>query len=101
MTFKMIDFLCHNCNLRNEYLLERTATEPFECPSCREKTCYIVPSAPAIRTSDSATFLDGTKRKGFQELKEAARLEVLKANMDSPQERTLISNEINKLKAVK
>ncbi len=101
MTYKMVDCLCRNCNVRSEYLMRKDEQEPLRCEACQQMTMYIVPSAPAIRTSDSATFLDGTKRKGFQELKEAARLEVLKANAESPQEKAAIANEIHKLKAIK
>ena len=48
-----------------------------------------------------ASFLDGTKRKGFQDLKEIAKLEVKKGSANSEAERKEASKAIADLKRMK
>jgi hypothetical protein len=43
---------------------------------------------------------DGTKRKGFQDLKEAANLEITKGDV-RPERRGAIEREIKKLRSIK
>jgi predicted nucleic acid-binding Zn-ribbon protein len=62
------DFLCRNCGSFFEELILGEVEEILchECGSNNIKNVYR--KAPDIRTSDSATYLDGTRR--FTELKE-------------------------------
>lgn len=96
MGYKLYEVRCVNCRNKEDFLgTEEELQMGAQCTLCGGKS-YWTPSAVAISTSDSASFLDGTKRKGFDELKQVAKLKV--AAMDLPQgERKEIKKEIKKL----
>lgn len=95
---KLIDRLCKNCGHTDEYLKDRTEEGPWECSECKvEAMTQAILNAPKIRDSNSASYLDGTRRAGsFYDLKEANKL---KQTMTSvrPEERKEIRAEIKKL----
>jgi len=95
---KLIDRLCKNCGHTDEYLKDRTEEGPWQCSECNvESMVQAILNAPKIRDSNSASFLDGTRRAGsFYDLKEANKL---KQTMTSvrPEERKAIRQEIKKL----
>ena len=92
-----IDLYCPECNLKSWDTLpklEATYENRWDCPSCKTKASVKrIPSAPMVA---KASFPDGYKRKGFQDLKEAARLEVEKINL-SMAERAQVKSEIDRL----
>lgn len=96
-TLISIDLLCELCNTRTPVTMRRseaTYENRWNCDSCREfNTVKRVPSAPMVA---KASYPDGYKRKGFQDLKEAARLEVEKVNLPLEQ-RTQVKHEIDRL----
>jgi hypothetical protein len=105
MGFKVFDYWCDACQLRNEHVVtdeEIAEGAKKECFSCGEVVAYRVISAPAIRTEDNAvTFLDGTKRKGLDDMKKIAKLEVQKAGLDkNDPKRGEINAEIRARRAI-
>lgn len=95
---KLIDRLCKNCGHQDEYLRDRTEEGPWACSECNVQSMVeALLTAPKIRDSNSASFLDGTKRSGaFYELAEANKLKKTLVN-HRPEERKAIKNEIRKL----
>jgi predicted nucleic acid-binding Zn ribbon protein len=95
---KLIDRLCKNCGHTDEYLRDRTEEGPWKCESCEvEAMVEAMLTAPRIRDSNSASYLDGTRRSGsFYELKEANKL---KQQLQSvrPEDRKPLKKEIAKL----
>lgn len=91
---------CSTCDLDTEHILSISQLDSFisPCEVCGEPTKRVI-RAPMIM---KASVPDGTKREGFLELKEAARLEVTKATMDPrSQEYSDIGKEIQNLKTLK
>lgn len=100
MGIKVIDILCTSCQAKEEKVIDYPEewNKEWECASCGGLALRTV-SSPAIRTSDSRTFLDGTDRgQEFNNMKMAAKLKVLAADM-APNERSEIKKEIRKLGA--
>jgi predicted nucleic acid-binding Zn ribbon protein len=97
-SMKLIDRLCKNCGHQDEYLRDRTEEGPWECSECNVRSMVeALLTAPKIRDSNSASFLDGTKRSGaFYEAAEANKLKKTLQN-HKPAERKAIRNEIRKL----
>lgn len=95
---KLIDRLCKNCGHTDEYLRDRTEEGPWECSECKvEAMVQAMLTAPRIRDSNSASFLDGTRRAGaFYDLKEANRLKRQMTNL-RPEQRKEVRAEIKKL----
>ena len=95
---KLIDRLCKNCGHTDEYLRDRTEEGPWECSECNvEAMVEAMLTAPRIRDSNSASFLDGTRREGaFYDMKESNRLQKQMTNM-RPEERKAVKKEIQKL----
>jgi hypothetical protein len=95
---KLIDRLCKNCGHTDEYLKDRSEEGPWQCSECQVEAMVVaILNAPKIRDSNSASYLDGTRRAGsFYDLKEANKLKI---NMTSarPEERKVIRAEIKKL----
>ena len=95
---KLIDRLCKNCGHSDEYLRDRTEEGPWKCESCGvDAMVETLLTAPRIRDSNSASYLDGTRRSGsFYELKEANKL---KQSLQSlrPEDRKELKKEIVKL----
>jgi hypothetical protein len=71
---------------------------PERCPNCKKPNFERRYEMPG---TTKASFLDGTKRKGFQDLKEIARLEVKKGAANSEAERKEASKAIADLKRIK
>lgn len=93
---KIQDFECKNC----ESITEGWDT-PQKCVACGcSEFEKLLPMPSLYGLEGSASFLDGTKRKGFADLKEASKLEVKMADMPHAQ-RGSIQKEITKLKASK
>ena len=73
-------------------------TRPWKCESCEvDAMVETLLTAPRIRDSNSASYLDGTRRSGsFYELKEANKL---KQSLQSlrPEDRKELKKEIVKL----
>ena len=92
-----IDLYCPECNLKTWDTLpksEATYEARWDCPSCgASQSVKRIPSAPMVA---KASYPDGYKRKGFQDLKEAARLEVEKIGMPLA-ERAQVKSEIDRL----
>jgi len=95
---KLIDRLCKNCGHTDEYLRDRTEEGPWECGECKvESMVEAMLTAPRIRDSNSASFLDGTRRSGaFYDAKEANRLKRQMTNL-RPEQRKEVRAEIKKL----
>jgi hypothetical protein len=85
MSWRSMNRSCSQCAHQDEYLANKeenkdswycTKETDTECVSEPETECRGVMeemfAAPAILTSESATFLDGTKRPGFQSMRDAA-----------------------------
>jgi hypothetical protein len=99
-TFKVYDFLCDTCQEKTEYLVNTSDPEwekAKDCEKCRRGKCRRAPSGPPVQ---KASFVSGTKRAGFSELKEASKLEQIKVNLP-PEKRQDVQREINKLKRTK
>ena len=106
MRLKCFDFLCNECEEKTEHYVD-TSVRDWDigqtCGNCGSRDTFKVMSAPEIRTEDNAvTFLDGTKRKGAQDMKKVAKLEVQRAGLrpNSP-ERAAINKEISERKKLK
>jgi hypothetical protein len=95
---KLIDRLCKNCGHSDEYLKERMEEGPWECSECKvDAMVQALLTAPKIRDSTSASFLDGTRREGaFYDAKEANRLQKQMTSV-RPSERKHLKKEIQKL----
>lgn len=91
-----IDLLCFDCNARFIDTVPReeaTYEARQDCPVCGKLTLGRIPSAPTVL---KASWPDGRRSKASQDLREAAKLKVLAADMDSL-DRQGISKEISKL----
>lgn len=92
-----IDLLCEKCGLRTVVTMPRsqaTYENRWNCDDCREfNTVKRVPSAPLVA---KASYPDGYKRKGFQELKEANHLRTELAGLPG-EERAKAEREIDRL----
>ena len=94
--FKLFVFTCPECQEEFEELTETMGETP-PCPACGSpsKAKWV---APAIRTSDSRTYLDGT-RPGWAAIKEGLDLDVAMADM-APLERKQAEREKAKIDKV-
>lgn len=92
-----IDLYCPECNTRSWDTVPKTEASyetRWDCPDCGTvASLKRIPSAPRVA---KASFPDGYKRAGFQDLKEAAKLEIEKSSY-RPEERGKIVSEINRL----
>lgn len=95
---KLVDRLCKNCGHSDEYLKSKDEEGPWTCESCQVDAMVVAMlTAPRIRDSNSASFLDGTRRAGaFYDLKEANRLKRQMTNL-RPEDRKEVRREIQKL----
>lgn len=99
-TYKCYDWQCKDCEYKEEVFVDTSVLDwdsPRACLECGTGEMHRVPSSPTVQ---KASFVDGTKRKGVADLKEAARLEVAKVAMPLSQ-RGDIEKEIKNLKRVK
>lgn len=106
MGWMLYDFDCPICGhevvdelLKSEEVSREDANgERYtkKCPECGEEMERRFP-APHLRTdNNSASYVDGTKRKGFAEGKIAAELECLKVQTKDGEEKGRIQQEIKK-----
>jgi hypothetical protein len=102
MGLVVFDWLCDVCDSRTEYLVDRR--EPGwdgerPCKACGNPHAYKVMSAPAVL---QASYVDGTKLKGNEDMKKVAKLEVQRASLpaNSP-ERAIITKEIAERRKLK
>ena len=98
MGYKSISVRCQDCNEVWGELVERSEESEarFTCPVCGGEGKKTI-CAPAVL---QASYPDGTKRKGFQELKEAAKLESKMYELPY-EKRKEIRKEIKKIKGEK
>lgn len=97
--YKVFDWLCDTCQERCEWLVDTAEKDwdaPKPCKLCGDGISHKAPSGPPVQ---NASFVDGTKRKGFEDLKIAGKLESEKANL-APSKRYTIQKEIDKLKKI-
>lgn len=92
-----IDFYCDACQQRSWDTIpkkEATYDNRWDCNTCGGvSTIKRIPSATRVHTR---TFPDGYKRAGFEDLKEAAKLEIELNGAQTP-EQAKLKREINKL----
>jgi hypothetical protein len=82
MSYLSIDIRCDKCDLVAATLVERSERDSsWECPDCAGTMTRTI-SAPNITRK---SFVDGTKRKGFADMKEAVRVE--REMMDLPHDK--------------
>ena len=75
MAWETVRLNCAECGHTFEELMDRSQRDAWHsCPACGETgSARRIMAAPHIRTSDSASFLDGTKR--FGRLREKREIE--------------------------
>lgn len=93
------EYLCQQCSCvtEKEYKYEERP-KLISCQYCGEPAQYWI-SAPNV--VGKASYLDGQKREGWAELKEAAKLEKHAAVEPNVATRKAIQNEIRNIKKVK
>lgn len=92
------EYQCESCEIiYTEFRSYEERDLGGQCDLCHNPLRRLFRTAPGQMNT---ALPDGTKRKGFQDLKEAAKLNALA--MDSkPNERKLIEQEVQKLTEVK
>lgn len=98
--FLCFDWLCDTCEERCEWFVDTSEPgwdAPKPCRICGEGMSHKAPSGPPVQKE---SFVDGTKRKGMADLKEIAKLEVAKANLE-PSKRYVIQKEIDARRKIK
>ena len=98
--FLVFDWLCDTCHQKSEWIVDTSEAGwdgPKDCRLCGEGVSHKTPSGPPVQ---NATLLDGTKRKGWEDMKAVAKLEVLKAGTE-PSKRYTIEKEINERKKLR
>ena len=92
-----IDIRCEDCDLVTDILIDRDEQNgTWGCPECSGPMTKTL-SAPNITR---ASYVDGHKRKGFQEMKEAARIERQMLDLP-PAQRGDATRAIKELKKIK
>lgn len=93
-----IDLWCPECNSRTWATLskaEATYEARWDCTDCGSpQSIKRIPSAPMVA---KASFPDGYKRAGFQELKEASNLRIDSSAGLSVEDRAKVNKEIDRL----
>lgn len=100
MAIRIIESLCKRCYHKDEHVIDypQEWDKEWECSQCGSPSFRTI-SAPSIRTSDSASFVDGTDRGSeFNKLKLAAKLKVEASSLPHDK-RDEIKKEIKKLGA--
>lgn len=92
-----IDLWCEHCGTRSIATLLRTKAtyeNRWDCADCgAAASLKRVPSAPMVA---KASYPDGYKRAGFQELKEANHLRIEAVGL-KPSDQSKVTTEINRL----
>jgi NMD protein affecting ribosome stability and mRNA decay len=98
LTVFSIDVLCDQCEaLSNIFVEKERRNEPHACPSCGGVAHRVWVNAPGVTNH---SYVDGTRRRGFQELREANALTFEAAN-STPAQRKTIEREIAKITKAK
>lgn len=87
-------FQCEECQyiMDRDYRLTEVRPECLSCEACGKNSNYLlIPPLPMLKST-----LDGQKRKGYQDLKEASKLNVLASRTDDPKEKAALKNEMKK-----
>lgn len=93
MSLFAIDVRCQDCNHVWDSLIQRSERDSqWPCPECGGMGKRAV-SAPMVMT---ASYPEGTKRKGWADLKEASKLKIESANSRDDKKRE-IAKEIRKM----
>ena len=98
--FKCYDYLCNKCGEKTEWLVNTSDPDwdnPKDCMKCGRGKCHRAPSSPPVQ---KASFVDGTKRAGYEDIKQAAILEA-KAAGARGEEKTGLLKEAKARKKVK
>jgi hypothetical protein len=98
--YKVFDWLCSDCHHKEEVLVDTSQLNwdaPRSCSACGTGEATRCPSSPTVQ---KASFVDGTKRAGLEDIKAVAKLEVAKAN-SRPEQRNEIQKEINNRKRIR
>jgi len=67
-----IDILCGDCNERSAIIIERSSVNDAQvCELCGGKAERVISALHKTKQS----FVDGTKRKGWSDLKQASKIE--------------------------
>lgn len=95
-----IDIQCRACNeVWDEVILrEEKDREDFKCPNCEAAKGRRIMSKPNVA---KASFPDGTKRPGFQKLREQDKIERALSDARTPQEKVKIAQERDKIHSKK
>ncbi len=95
---KAIDIRCAECGRVSDVLADpdELQRDVWECVVCGG-VCHRTISKPNV---PRATYVDGTKRKGFEDLKKAAKLEVEMYNKP-PDQRAEYQKEIHEYKKIR
>ena len=89
-------YRCEQCDHVTDgfYRLSETRPDQVPCESCGEQAQYTL-AAPLVMR---ASYPDGTKRKGFGDLKEASKINKMIAQTDDPEARKVLKKELKKTK---
>lgn len=90
------DYKCKSCEYTFVDIVSYDDRDNIqECPDCGAVNAFrFYGKMPGVTR---ASYVDGTKRKGFDTLKEVNKLEIEKADLP-PEKRTDINKEIKRLK---
>lgn len=90
------DWECSTCACPFEAIVpyEKLEQPELTCPECQATDIKRIFTMPSIRTRGSATFVDGQKRPGWDDLKAISKLKVAKARSNDPAEKDRIAGEI-------
>ena len=100
----MYEYSCDPCNLIfEEFKKLEDYNVPGNCPECAGEGRKVFITPPNVRTDKlSRTFLDGTKRKGYEDEKKAAQVMVDRQNMHHDSEDyAAATNEMTQRRRVK
>lgn len=92
---KAYEIECEACNISYEKFLKNNQEVTDTCPTCGMPMQKRI-GAPIVRDSWDASFIDGTKREGFAEAREANKLKREMRNM-RPEQQMEAQREISKI----
>lgn len=98
--FKVYDWQCEDCQHKEEVIVD-VSEDGWDCAkACCECGTGAMHRVPSLPTVQKASFVDGTKRKGSEDMKRVAQLEVQRANTP-PAKRAEIDREIAARRKIK
>jgi len=93
-----IDLYCPECNTRSWSTVPKTEASyenRWDCPVCHTgQSVKRIPSSPMVA---KASYPDGYKRAGFEELKEASKLRIDSSSGLSAEDSAKVNHEIDRL----